>query len=100
MATTNVITDIESKNKATSFLTLGDLFFVLGYMIITMMFAEQVNPRVRIFYYIFSILYALYLRVPSLKNKGRNNLQSIFVFFKKDPNVYMHFVEDTDGHQD
>lgn len=84
----NVITDIESKNKATKHLNLSSLFFILGYIIVSYMFKTYVNELLIIPYMLFNTLSAIYLVLPSRYNKGRTNLASIFVMFRKDIYVY------------
>lgn len=88
----NVITDIESKNKATSNLNFSSLIFVISYMFIAFMFQGYVNLILQIPYYIFSLICAVFLVLPSRFNKGRNNLESIYVMLNKDIAVYRPYV--------
>jgi len=92
MASNNVITDIESKNKATSHLNMSGLLFVIGFMGVAFIFKDYVNIIVRVPYYIFNLLCAIFLVLPSRYNKGRNHMESIFVLARKDIAVYRQYV--------
>lgn len=93
----NVITDIESKTKATSFLNLSSLFFIIGYFIVAYMLRGLVNSILTIPYLIFSLLCSVYLIWPSRFNKGRNNLESIGVLFMGDKTVYRPYMRGEDN---
>lgn len=92
MASNNVITDIESKNKATSHLNMSGLLFVVGFMGVAFILKDNVNVLVRIPYYIFNLVCSVFLVLPSRYNKGRNHLESIFVLLRKDVSVYRQFI--------
>ncbi len=88
MANTNVITNIDSKTKATKHLNLSDLFFLVGFLILAYMFKDAVNVLLFIPYMLFSLACAVYLILPSRYNKGRKHYESIAVMLKKDLTVY------------
>ena len=93
----NVVTDIESKNKATSHLNLSGVFFVVGYLGIAFLLSSYVNMFVQIPYYIFSLFCAVFLVLPSGYNKGRNNMESIVVMMRKDIAVYRPYMDAEDA---
>lgn len=88
----NVITDIESKNKATKHLSLSNLFFVVFYMLFAYMLKDMVSGALFIPYMIFDFVCAFWLIIPSGYNKGRTHLESISVWLKKDANVYRPYM--------
>ena len=96
MASNNVITDIESKNKATRHLNLSGLIFLFALMGLAFMFQNYVNGIVRVPYYAFNLLCGIFLMLPSRHNKGRNNLESIAVLLRKDITVYRQYVPKDD----
>ena len=89
MSNTNVITNIESKTKATKHFNLSDLFFLTGFLIIAYMFKGAVHELLFIPYMLFSLFNAAYLIMPSRYNKGRKNYESLAVMMKKDVLVYI-----------
>ena len=89
----NVITDIESKNKATRHLNLGNLFFIIGYMMVAYMLRGMVHTLLLFPYLLFSLACSIYLSMPSRFNQGRNNLESLFLLLRADRTVYRPYVE-------
>ena len=85
MSNTNVITNIESKTKATKHFNLSDLFFLTELLFIP--------------YMLFSLFNAAYLIMPSRYNKGRKNYESLAVMMKKDVLVYRPYYG-KDGEED
>ena len=88
----NVITDIESKNKATQHLNLGNLFFIVGYMMVAYMLRGMVHDFLRLPYLLFSLACSIYLSMPSRYNQGRNNLESLLLLLRADRTVYRPYV--------
>ena len=101
MASINVVTDIESKTKATKHFNFTGILFVFAVVGLCYMLKENVNTLVRIPFYIFNGISAAWLMLPSKHNKGRNNLESIAVMLRKDPIVYRHYTPEAenDGQQ-
>ncbi|WP_314922744.1 DUF5592 family protein [Mogibacterium diversum] len=99
MSNTNVITNIESKTKATKHFNLSDLFFLTGFLIIAYMFKGAVHELLFIPYMLFSLFNAAYLIMPSRYNKGRKNYESLAVMMKKDVLVYRPYYG-KDGEED
>ena len=89
----NVITDIDSKTKATSKFTLMDVFFFVAYLLIAFAFKNYVHIVVQIPYFIFSFACAVFLLLPSKCNQGRNNMAGIFILLNKDDGVYRTYIE-------
>lgn len=97
MASNNVITDIESKTKATSSLNLSGVIFVIIYLGIAFMLKDYIHAYMIIPYFAFSTVAAIFLVLPSRTNKGRNNLESIFVLLTKDTAVYRPYISKEQG---
>lgn len=89
----NVVTNIESKTKATKHLSLKSLFFIFGYLIVCYMFKDYVSSLLFIPYMIFSACCCIFLVLPSYYNKGRNHLESILIMLKADSVVYRPYIE-------
>ena len=104
MASNNVITDIESKNKATAHLNLSGVLFVIASMTVFFLLKDCVNIILQLPYFIFNFLCSVFLVWPSKFNKGRNNMESVFVLLRKDVYVYrpyiLHEGEDHGSEQD
>ena len=94
MASNNVITDIESKNKATSHLYLTGVLFVIGMMSVFFLLKDYVNVILQIPYLIFNLICSVFLVMPSGYNKGRNNMESIVVLIRKALNGYRPYMAD------
>lgn len=92
MASNNVITDIESKNKATSHLYLSGVLFVLAAMTVFFLLKDYVNILLQLPYFIFNFICSVFLVLPSRYNKGRTNMESIFVMLRKDVGVYRPYM--------
>lgn len=88
MRRSNVITDIESKTKATKNFTFKSLLFLIGYITVAYMFKDRVNSMLFVPYMIFSLCCCIFLMLPSQLNKKRNNLESIMLFFQSDRDTY------------
>lgn len=93
MATSNAVTNIESKNKVSKFLTFNSLIFLILYLCIAYMFSSKVHSSLYIPYMIYSGLMCMYLLLPSKYNKGRNHLESICLLFKNDKSVYRPIIK-------
>lgn len=91
----NVITDIDSKTKATSRFAFTDILFVVAYLLIIFMFRGYVHIAVQVPYFIFSLLCAVFLVLPSKSNQGRSNLAALFILLNKDDSTYKTYIERT-----
>jgi len=91
MASNNVITNIDSKTKAAKHLNLSGLFFIIAYLLVAYMLRDLVSGIMFIPYMIFSGICSFYLILPSRFNRGRTNLESLFVLFHTDNRVYRPF---------
>lgn len=86
-----VITNIESKTKANRFFTVRGIMFVFAYVIVAYMLRNNVADLLFFPYIIFSLICAIFFILPSAHNKGRNNLESIFILLRVDKKVYRAF---------
>lgn len=93
MYTKSIITDIDSKVKATRMFTLKDLFFIIFYFLIGIVFRDRVNEYFVIPYILFNGIVPVFLILPSSHNKKRNNLESICLLFKKDYLTYRPYIK-------
>lgn len=84
----NVITDIESKTKASKNLSMENVLFIVGFFLVCYMLRPLVADVMQVPYYIFSILCGILLSFPSPYNKGRNNLQSLLLLIRADTYTY------------
>ena len=91
MRESNVITNIESKTQATKYLSFSSLLFLLGYLLFAYAFRVYVHPFLLIPYFLFNGIMSFILLLPSGTNKGRNNLESIYVLFMGDKKTYVPY---------
>ena len=86
-----VTKEVKSESKVGLWLYAFDFFFLLIYIAITYMLRNSVHEKLRIFYYFFSLAFAIFFTLPSVFNKKRRNYQTIYFYFekaKKDDKVY------------
>lgn len=95
-----VVTDIESKNKVSRHLNFGNLFFVIGYLMVAYMVRGLVSPLLQIPYFVFSGVCAVLLSIPSATNRGRNNLEALLLMRKADKTTYRPMPEEGDNNND
>lgn len=89
----NVVTNIESKTKATKYLSFKSLLFIIGYLIVCYMVKDYVSSLLFIPYMIFSACCCIFLVMPSYYNKGRNHFESILIMLKVDSVVYRPYTQ-------
>lgn len=65
-----------------------DLAFIIGYWLIFYLFADSVASQMKIPYFIFNGIVAIFLIMPSKWNPGKRMWQVILFLIKKDRNVY------------
>lgn len=90
---TNVITDIESKTKATRYLTFQGLLFFIFYLMLAYIFRGYVHGLLFVPYMIFSSICCIFLLLPSSLNKQRSNAASLTIMFQADKAVYRPHIE-------
>ncbi len=93
MGRSNTVTDLKSKTKATRFLTFRGVIFFITYMVLTYAFRGFVNEILIVPYLIFSGLMCLFLLMPSIYNKGRNNLESIYILFSAAKTSFRPYID-------
>lgn len=76
--------EIRGETKVTGFINATDFFFLIFYSIISYSLREYVHTDYRILYYIFSVICALTLTMPSPINHGRRMYQSLLLFIQRD----------------
>lgn len=100
MAQSSVITNIESKTKVNKFFSLKSLFFFVIWMVLSHIFSGNVLSILYIPYMIFSMLMCMYFLMPSVYNKGRNNIESIYIMLFADNSLYKPYYADDEGEED
>lgn len=88
--------ETKSETKVTGNIYLYDLFFILIYFTVTAMLGTVVSSVLRISYYVFNVVCALWLTMKSHSNKQRRNYQSIVLFLRRDYKVYKDIVVEDD----
>lgn len=83
-----VVQDIKAETKVGKSIFLFDFFFLLVYGAVTMMLSNMVHSSLQIPFYIFSAICAIFLTMKSSWNKKRRNWESLFLFLRKDTEVY------------
>lgn len=83
-----VVKDIKPETKVFKFIYIQDFFFLLTYMCGTYLLGNIVNELLIVPYYIFSGLVAVFLTVKSNWNVKRRNWESLFIFLRRDTEVY------------
>lgn len=80
--------ETKSATKVHKNIYLFDFFFILIYYTVSGIFGNMVSGSVRIPYYIYSMLCALWLTSKSRTNRRRRNYEALILFFRKDKMVY------------
>lgn len=87
-----VVQDMKAETKVGKSIFLFDFFFLLVYGAVSFMFGNLVHSSLQIPYYIFSAVCALFLIFKSSWNKKRRNWESLFLFIRKDREIYQPVV--------
>lgn len=90
--TWKVTEELKSQTKVWLNIYIFDFFFLILYLGGTYLFRNLVHQDLRILYYIFSAIMAIFLTMPSYFNKKRRNYQSILILLKKDNSVYRPII--------
>lgn len=80
--------EIKASAKIKWFIYASDFLFILVYMVFTYMLQSRVSKTLQIPFWIFSIISAILLTLPSPYNAKRRIYQSIILYLKKDYQVY------------
>lgn len=80
--------ETKSETKVHGNIYLFDLFFILIYFSISAILGSGVSSALRVPYYIFSVICALWLTSKSSTNKRRRNYESMILFLRRDRTVY------------
>ncbi|MCQ2510859.1 MAG: DUF5592 family protein [Lachnospiraceae bacterium] len=83
-----VTQEIKSQPQVAKGIYVTDFFFLLAYAGIIMILSNLVNGTLKIPYMIFASLAGLWMVGSSLKNRKRKNIQSVFLFLRKDRVIY------------
>lgn len=88
MARNNLVTNIESKTKATRLFTVQGILFFILYQLFGYAFRGFINEILFVPYLIFNLIICGFLLLPSSYNKGRNNLESLYILLTADKGIY------------
>lgn len=80
--------EIKSETKVGLGLYAFDFFFILIYGVVTFVAGNAVHEELRVAFYIFSLLMAIFLTMPSMFNKKRRNYESIIIYLRKNTEVF------------
>lgn len=84
-----VAQEVKSETKVSKNIYLFDFFFILIYFTISLILGIAVHENLKIAFYVFSGVCALYLTASSRSNRGRRNYESILLFLRRDRDVYL-----------
>lgn len=84
-----VAQEVKSETKVSKNIYLFDFFFILVYFTISLILGIVVHENLKILFYVFSGICALYLTTNSRTNRGRRNYESILLFLRRDRDVYL-----------
>lgn len=80
--------EIRGETKVTGFINVTDFFFLIFYMLIIYSLRTYVHSEFRILYYIFSVICAITLTMPSPINHGRRMYQTLLLYIQRDESRY------------
>jgi hypothetical protein len=87
-----VVKDIKSETKVFKFIYIQDFFFLLFYMSVIYLLGNLVNVLLLVPFYIFSGLVGIFLTVKSSWNVKRRNWESLFIYLRRDMEVYKPII--------
>lgn len=80
--------ELQSESRVFLWIYAFDFLFLVFYAIAAQMLASSVYPSLKIPYYIFSAVCAVYLTLPSSSNKKRRNYQAIVIYLMRSHHHY------------
>ncbi len=80
--------EINTETKLTKNIYIIDMIFIVVSFFLTITFSAAVNPKVVIFYYVFSGILTLFLIMKSVSNPGMRNYKAIYLFLVRNRKVY------------
>ena len=83
-----VAKDIKSETKVSKNIYIYDFFFILIYMSVSLVLANLVHPSLKIVFFIYSLVMAVFLTAKSYYNKKRRNYESIMIMLRRDKESY------------
>ena len=89
-----VVQDIKSETKVGKSVYLFDFFFLVTYGAVSFLFGSTVHEMLRIPFYIFSAVCAIFLTMKSNWNKKRRNWESLLLYIRRDKGVYYPLVNE------
>lgn len=83
-----VVQDIKSETKVGKSVYLFDFFFLVTYGAVSFLLGSTVHEMLRIPFYIFSAVCAIFLTMKSNWNKKRRNWESLLLYIRRDKGIY------------
>ena len=83
-----VTQEIKSETKVGKVIYVFDFLFIVVYIMVSYLLSYVVADELHVPFYIFSVIMAIILTMPSFANKKRRNYQSILLLVKKDRTIY------------
>lgn len=80
--------EIRGETKVTGFINASDFFFLIFYLSAVYSLKTYVHEDFRMMYYIFSVICAITLTMPSPINHGRRMYKSLFIYIQRDESRY------------
>lgn len=89
-----VVQDIKSETKVGKSVYLFDFFFLVTYGAVSFLLGSTVHEMLRILFYIFSAVCAIFLTMKSNWNKKRRNWESLLLYIRRDKGIYYPLVNE------
>lgn len=80
--------ETKSETKLYGNIYLFDLFFIFVFFCISAIFGNIVSSGLKMPYYIYSLVCALWLTSKSRTNRRRRNYEALILFLRRDMDVY------------
>lgn len=93
MAKTVTTTSIESRNRVFGSYDVWDFLFIMIYVMLSYGLRLYVHPSLRVPFFIFTFIVAIFLTSKSSMNKRRKNYESLYFLITADLAVYRPFLE-------
>lgn len=83
-----VVKELKATAKYNKYIELKDLMFLMSYVLFAYLLNSYVYSSLRVAYYIFSLLCAIFLIMKMPANPTRKNYQRVLIMLQKDWKTY------------
>lgn len=87
-----VAQEIKSETKVNKWIYLFDLFFVIIYGTVSLILGGAVHAKLRVLFYLYSMVCALFLTAKSRTNRHRRNYEAMILFLRRDREVFQPVI--------